>query len=241
MHIKQLTSLCVLLCGALVFGCKRSSSTDPGQVQSSATVQTTPIKTTGKSSASSPLLNPGAKAKIGSPAPGFTLPDLEGKRVSLDQFKGKTVVLEWFNPFCPFVKASHTKGSLKDAAKRASKKGIVWLAINSSGKGLKGHGVSANVNGKKEWQMAHPILLDELGVVGKAYGAKRTPQLFVIDSHGVLVYSGAVDNSPDGEGESPSDGKLVSYVDAALSDLAAGRPVATPKTEAYGCSVKYAP
>jgi peroxiredoxin len=178
-------------------------------------------------------------AKVGAPAPDFDLPDLEGKRVRLSELRGKTVVLEWFNPECPFVKASHTKGSLIDTAKRQTTNGVVWLAINSGAPGKQGHGVEKNRTGKDTFGLSHPILLDENGQVGQRYGAQRTPHMYVIDAKGVLVYRGAIDNSPDGEGESPKDGKLVNYVDAALADLAAGRPVATAETEAYGCGVKY--
>jgi peroxiredoxin len=181
-----------------------------------------------------------AKAKLGAPAPDFSLPDLDGKQVALSSFRGKTVVLEWFNPGCPFVKASHTKGSLVDTAARHAKAGVVWLAINSGAPGKQGHGVEANREGQRRFKLEHPVLLDESGRVGRAYAAAHTPHLYVIDEEGVLVYRGAIDNSPDGEGESPSGGKLVNYVDAALSDIAAARPVATPETEAYGCSVKYA-
>ncbi len=181
-----------------------------------------------------------AKAEVGKPAPDFTLKDLDGKEVKLSSFKGKTVVLEWFNPGCPYVKAAHSKGSLKEAAKRNTKNGTVWLAVNSGAPGKQGHGVAANRDASKTWSMEHPILLDETGVVGRAYGATNTPHMMVVDQKGMLVYRGAIDNSPDGEGESPTGGKLVSYVDAALADLAANRPVATTETKAYGCSVKFA-
>jgi peroxiredoxin len=180
-----------------------------------------------------------ASAKVGAPAPDFTLPDLDGKQVSLASYRGKTVVLEWFNPGCPFVKASHTKGSLVDTAARHTKNGVVWLAINSGAPGKQGHGVAANRAGREQFKLDHPILLDEGGRVGHAYAAAHTPHLYVINKEGVLVYRGAIDNSPDAEGESPTGGKLVNYVDAALSDLDAGRAVATPETQAYGCSVKY--
>ena len=180
-----------------------------------------------------------ANAKVGAPAPDFSLPDLDGKQVTLSSFRGKTVVLEWFNPGCPFVKASHTKGSLIDTAARHTKAGVVWLAVNSGAPGKQGHGVEANREGQQRFKLEHPILLDETGRVGHAYAAAHTPHLYVIDKEGRLVYRGAIDNSPDAEGESPTSGKLVNYVDAALADLAAGRPVATPETEAYGCSVKY--
>lgn len=182
----------------------------------------------------------GPHAEVGKPAPDFALKDLDGKEYKLSSLKGKTVVLEWFNPGCPFVKASHSKGSLKDTAAKHIKNGVVWLAINSGAQGKQGYGVEANREGVKTFAMSYPVLLDESGDVGKTYGATNTPHIMVIDSKGVLAYRGAIDNSPDGEGESPTGGKLVNYADAALADLAAGRPVATPETKAYGCSVKYA-
>jgi peroxiredoxin len=180
-----------------------------------------------------------AKAEIGKPAPDFTLTDLAGKEVKLSSFVGKTVVLEWFNPSCPFVKKSHTVGSLIDTAKRHSKAGVVWLAINSGAAGKQGNELALNTEAAKTWSLEHPILRDEAGTVGKAYGATNTPHLFVINKKGVLAYAGAIDNSPDAEGKSPEGGKLVNYVDAALADLAAGKPVTTPSTKAYGCGVKY--
>jgi len=178
-------------------------------------------------------------ADIGKPAPDFTLKDLDGHDVHLASFRGKVVVLEWFNPGCPFVNKSHDVGSLKGLAKRHEAEGVVWLAINSSAAGKQGAGIDANRDGAKKFGVDHPILLDETGAVGKLYGATNTPNMFVIDKAGTLVYSGAIDNSPDAEGQSPTGGKLVNYVDAALADLAAGRPVATPKTVPYGCGVKY--
>jgi len=192
------------------------------------------------SAAPSPLASPGAHADISQPAPDFTLPDSDGHPVHLADYKGKTVVLEWFNPHCPFVNKAHQKGSLVDAAKRHAAEGVVWLAINSGGAGKEGAGAEASRDGKQKFGLAHPVLIDDSGDVGHAYGATNTPNMFVIDGSGTLVYRGAIDNSPDGEGESPAGGKLVSYVDSALADLAAGRPVATATTKAYGCSVKYA-
>ena len=197
------------------------------------------------SSASSPqaatvtAAAPVEHAEVGKPAPDFALKDLDGKEVRLSSFKGKAVVLEWFNPGCPFVKAAHIKGSLKDAARRNTKNGVVWLAINSGAAGKQGAGLEANRDGAKGFAMEHPVLLDEAGTVGKTYGATNTPHMMVIDGKGTLVYRGVIDNSPDGEGESAPGGKLVSYVDSALTDVAAGRPVATAETKAYGCSVKY--
>jgi len=179
-------------------------------------------------------------AEVGKLAPDFTLKDLDGKEVSLSSFKGKTVVLEWFNPGCPFVDKSHTKGSLKDTAKKHAKDGVVWLAINSGAPGKQGHGADTNRTAAKKYGMEHPILLDESGEVGKKYGATNTPHIYVIDDKGTLVYRGAIDNSPDGEGESPTGGKLVSYVEEALTAVAAGKTPATAETKAYGCGVKYA-
>jgi peroxiredoxin len=183
--------------------------------------------------------SPGSAA-VGKPAPDFTLKDLDGREVSLASFRGKVVVLEWFNPGCPFVKASHSKGSLKGTAKKHGARGVVWLAVNSSAKGKQGYDPAANSDAVKTYGLEHPILRDETGVVGRAYGATNTPNMFVIDKSGVLIYAGAIDNSPDGEGETPTGGTLINYVDAALEDLEAGRPVKTPVTKAYGCSVKYA-
>jgi peroxiredoxin len=180
------------------------------------------------------------KAEVGKPAPDFTLKDLDGKDVKLSSFQGKVVVLEWFNPGCPFVKNAHTKGSLKDAPKKHTKNGVVWLAVNSGAAGKQGHGADVNREGAKKLSMEYPVLLDESGDVGRAYGVTNTPHMMVIDDKGTLVYRGAIDNSPDGEGESPTDGKLVSYVDEALAAIASGKSPPTAETKAYGCAVKFA-
>ena len=182
---------------------------------------------------------PALAADIGLPAPEFALKDLDGKVHKLSDYRGKTVVLEWFNPGCPYVVTAHTKGSLVDLAQKQSKDGVVWLAVNSGAPGKQGHGVETNRAAAKAWSMAYPILVDESGSVGKAYGATNTPHMFVVDKAGKVVYAGAIDNSPDAEGKSAEGGKLINYVDAAIADLAAGRPVATTTTKAYGCSVKY--
>jgi peroxiredoxin len=199
----------------------------------------TPASGANLAAATPPSSAPGSAA-VGKPAPDFTLKDLDGREISLASFRGKVVVLEWFNPGCPFVKASHTKGSLKSNARKHSPEGVVWLAINSSAPGKQGADPSANREAGKTFGMDHPILRDENGAVGHAYGATNTPNMYVIDKNGVLVYAGAIDNSPDGEGEAPTSGSLINYVDAALEDLNAGRAVKTPVTKPYGCSVKYA-
>jgi peroxiredoxin len=181
-----------------------------------------------------------AAAEVGKPAPDLSLSDLDGNVHRLSDLRGKVVVLEWFNPGCPYVVNAHTKGSLVGAAARAGKEGVVWLAVNSAAPGKQGYGVETNREAARRWSLAHPILLDESGAAGKAYGATNTPHLFVIGRDGTLAYRGAVDNSPDGERGSPQGGVLVEYVSAALEDLKAGRPLRTAETKAYGCGVKYA-
>jgi peroxiredoxin len=196
-----------------------------------------PLVSSAASLAASPEVS--GRAEIGKPAPDFTLNDLDGHPQRLAALRGKTVVLEWFNPQCPFVGKSHTKGSLRTAASRHASDGVVWLAIDSAAPGRQGFDPTAIREGVRRFGLTHPVLRDETGAVGHAYGATNTPHLFVIDKAGTLVYAGAIDNSPDAEGESAPGGVLVNYVDAALEDLAAGRAVRTPRTPAYGCSVKY--
>jgi len=183
---------------------------------------------------------PALAADLGQPAPDFTLADLDGKAHKLSDHRGKIVVLEWFNPGCPYVVSSHTRGSLVDTAARKTKEGVVWLAVNSGAPGKQGHGVETNRAAARSWSISHPILVDESGQVGRAYGATNTPHLFVVGKDGKLAYRGAIDNSPDGERGSPRGGVLVEYVTAAIEDLGAGRPVRVPETKAYGCGVKYA-
>jgi peroxiredoxin len=180
-----------------------------------------------------------AKRLVGNPAPDFKLKDLDGNEVTLSSFQGKTVVLEWFNPGCPFVVKSHTLGSLVDTAQRHTQDGVVWLAINSGAEGKQGHDPKENAEAKAAWKMAHPILRDPTGEVGKLYGATNTPHMYVVTPEGVVVYAGAIDNSPDGEGKSPRDGALVNHVDTTLAALKNGALVDPAWTKAYGCSVKY--
>jgi peroxiredoxin len=182
------------------------------------------------------------KAEIGKPAPDFELSGLGGAKAKLSDHKGKIVVLEWFNPDCPFVKNAHTVGSLKGmAAKMKERYGddLVWLAINSGAPGKQGHGDETNQKGKDAFGIDYPILYDPEGAVGKAYGATNTPHMYVIDEKGKLVYAGGLDNTMSGDPEDAQPG-LINYVANALEDLAAGRAVKTPKSEAWGCSVKYA-
>ena len=179
-----------------------------------------------------------AAAELGAPAPAFTLPSVQGAQVSLSDYAGKTVVLEWFNPDCPFVKFAHgADGPLRSLPKRWTDQGVVWLAINSGAPGKQGAGLERNKAALAEYSIDYPVLLDEPGAVGRAYAAKTTPHIFIVSPSGALVYRGGLDNAP--MGKAPAEG-AVDHTSAALDDLLAGRPVATPETKAYGCSVKYA-
>ncbi len=179
-----------------------------------------------------------AKAELGKPAPDFTLPDADGNVHRLSEHMGKLVVLEWFNPGCPFVKYAHGEGPLRDMASKEVASGVVWYAVNSGAVGKQGAGADASREGAKGFAMTHPILIDEGGAVGHAYAAEKTPHVFLIDPAGVLVYAGAIDNAPMGEVD--GGGAYTNHLGAALADLRANRAVATPQTKAYGCSVKYA-
>lgn len=189
------------------------------------------------SAPANPLAEPAAMAAVGQPAPDFNLPAADGSTVKLSDFRGKRVVLEWFNPECPFVKAAHDTGPLKDLAAKTTATGVVWLAINSGAPGKQGHGAEVNKAAADTWAMGHPILLDETGAVGHAYGATNTPHMYLIDDKGVLVYRGALDNAPMGESQ---EGPRVAYFEDALAAIAGGQPLAQGETRAWGCSVKYA-
>lgn len=179
-----------------------------------------------------------AHAQVGAPAPNFTLTDTDGKSHTLADLtaQGKIVVLEWFNPQCPFVVKHHEKHStMADLASEFAGQNVVWMAINSGAEGKQGHGLEMNKEFKTNWSIAYPILLDESGEVGHMYGAQTTPHMYVIDAKGVLRYMGAIDN--DRSATTLGD---VNYVRQALNQILAGETVTTPETRAYGCSVKYA-
>lgn len=186
-------------------------------------------------------------AVLGKPAPDFTLTDTEGQPVKLRALRGKTVVLEWFNPDCPFIKYAHGQGPLKDFAQRVSSDKVVWLTINSSAPGKQGSGVERNQKAKAEYGIGNRVLLDESGKVGRAYGAIKTPHVFVIDAKGILVYRGGLDNAPIGQVDAerphlpgnPATA-LEPYLDYALTDVSARKALRLPDTPAYGCTVKYA-
>ena len=180
-----------------------------------------------------------AAPTVGQPAPAFTLKDETGKERSLADFKGKTVVLEWFNYGCPFVKKHYGSGSMQKLQKAATDDGVVWLSVVSSAPGKQGHLTpdEAVAKKKEEGIGATALLLDENGDTGKLYGAKTTPEMFVIDREGVLVYKGAIDDQPTPD-PATLDGAR-NYVVEALAALKAGKPVGAAETKPYGCSVKY--
>jgi len=168
-------------------------------------------------------------------APAFVLKSYDGKTVKLDDFKGKIVVLEWFNYECPFVQFHYDKAStMIDLAKKYKDKNVIWLAVNST----KHQNTGQNRQFAEKHTITYPILDDRAGKTGKAYNAKTTPHLFIIDAAGNIAYDGAIDNAP--LGKTPEGQELVNYVDKALDELTAGREVTTKKTKSYGCSVKYA-
>ncbi|QNN21183.1 thioredoxin family protein [Planctomycetales bacterium ZRK34] len=164
---------------------------------------------------------------IGDRAPSFELTDQNGNMVSLDQFKGKVVVLEWFNDGCPVTKQHHTAPAktMSTLADKYKADGVVWLAINST----RTTSVEKNKKAAERFGVEYPVLDDSAGKVGQAYGARCTPHMFVIDARGMLAYNGAID-----------DRKSTNYIAKAVDELLAGKPVSTPQTKPYGCGIKYA-
>lgn len=178
-------------------------------------------------------------AKVGEPAPAFTATDSNGKQVSLAQFKGKYVVLEWHNQGCPFVVKHYGSGNLPKLQKEWTAKGVVWLAIISSAPGKQGFVDGKGANRDMQAHSAAPTatLLDPKGEVGRLYGAKTTPHMFVIGPQGQLIYNGAIDDKSSAD---PADiPGARNYVAQALTEAMSGRPVSQPTTPPYGCSVKY--
>lgn len=180
------------------------------------------------------------RPEVGQPAPNFTLSDSNGASRSLADFRGKVVVLEWVNHGCPFVAKHYGAGNMQATQRAALADGAVWLSICSSAPGKQGHLAPAEWNATTAAKGAAPtaVLIDDAGTVGHLYHATNTPQLFIVDTDGVLVYAGAIDSIPSTKPEDVPAAR--NYVLAALADLKAGRAVAIPVTKPYGCSVKYA-
>ena len=176
---------------------------------------------------------------FGNPAPEFTLTDVEGNPRSLSDFDGKYRVLEWTNPDCPFVKKHYDTGNMQALQKEYQTRGVVWLTINSSAPGKQGH------YPPEQWRRilaekgsaATATLLDPDGTVGRLYGAKTTPHMFIVNPEGLLIYSGAIDDIASTD---PADvSRSTNYVRTALSEAIAGKAVSITSTKSYGCSVKY--
>jgi hypothetical protein len=176
---------------------------------------------------------------IGSPAPNFSAKDIDGKTQSLEALRGRVVVLEWVNPECPFVRKHYGSGNMQRLQEKWTGHGVVWLSVNSSAAGKQGHLTPSTGKQFLTEQRAAPthLLLDPDGVMGRAYGAKTTPHIFIIDMTGTLVYAGAIDDIPSAN---PADIEgATNYVDQALTEMDADKNVSISETKPYGCSVKY--
>ena len=180
-----------------------------------------------------------AAAVVGQPAPPFTAVDASGKTVSLADFKGKHVVLEWVNPGCPYVMKHYGAGNMQATQKFAVDKGVVWLSINSTSQDAADYLAPAAMATWMGTQKAAATatLIDSEGKVGRAYGARTTPHMYIVDPAGKLAYAGAIDSKAS---SNPADiPAATNHVKLALGEALAGKPVSTPTTRPYGCSVKY--
>ena len=177
--------------------------------------------------------------RVGSPAPAFTATDSQGRTQTLDQYRGKYVVLEWHNQGCPFTRKHYVSGNMQNLQKEWTAKGVVWFTVISSAPGTQGYVTPPEENAYLAQMHAAPtaVLLDSDGKVGHLYNAKTTPQMFVIDPQGTVIYAGAIDNKPTPDPEDIRGAD--NYVSDALIAAMAGKPVATPYSRSYGCSVKY--
>jgi peroxiredoxin len=180
-----------------------------------------------------------AQVRVGSPAPAFTAPDSQGRTQALDQYRGKYVVLEWHNQGCPYTRKHYVSGNMQGLQKEWTAKGVVWFTVISSAPGSQGYVTPPEENAYLARMHAAPtaVLLDSDGKVGHLYNAKTTPQMFVIDPQGKLIYAGAIDDKPTPDPEDIRGAD--NYVSDALTAAMAGKAVATPYSRSYGCSVKY--
>ena len=180
-----------------------------------------------------------AVAKVGEAAPAFAIDATTGKSVSLADQRGKLVVLEWTNHDCPYVRKHYETGNMQTLQKETTAQGVVWLTVISSSPGTQGYVTAKQADELTTSRKASPtsVLLDPTGVAGKAYGATNTPHMYLIDKNGLLVYAGAIDDRPTTRRADVQGAQ--NYVRAALQNVAAGQPVKTPITRAYGCTVKY--
>ncbi|MBE2264565.1 MAG: thioredoxin family protein [Burkholderiaceae bacterium] len=185
-----------------------------------------------------PALARAATATVGQGAPAFTLSDTDGKPVKLADFLGRTVVLEWNNPGCPFVR-KHYQGNMQALQKEATAEGVVWLAINSTETASSDYLSPAQLARWMQEKQAAPTatLMDEDGAVGRAYGARVTPHMYIIDGKGVLVYAGGIDSIPSARVDDIA--RATPYIRQSLAEIKAGKPLSTTNTQAYGCTIKY--
>jgi peroxiredoxin len=183
--------------------------------------------------------DPGPQARIAGAAPGFTLTDSYGKSVSLADFKGKTVVLEWTNHDCPYVRKHYGGMNMQALQAKWTDKGVIWLSIISSAPGEQGYVTAEQANKLTAERSAKPtaVLFDPTGTVGHSYGASTTPHMYVIKADGTLAYMGGIDDKPSSRVEDLKTAR--NFVDMALSELAQGKPVSVSTSRPYGCSVKY--
>lgn len=244
-HLGSIALLSILACTTACNDSNANATTPPPAAEAPAAAPAAPAEPAEPAAPAAPAALT-ATAELGKPAPDFTLSGVDGKSYKLSDLKGKTVVLEWFNPDCPFVKHARGQGPLKTMANELMSDSLVWLSINSGGPGKQGNGLDRNKAAIAEYGITNPILLDETGTVGKTYGAQKTPHMFIISKDGTLIYRGGLDNAPIGtvDADRPrlpdsKEGELVNYVKAALEDYNAERALRLADTPAYGCSVKY--
>ena len=180
-----------------------------------------------------------AGALPGAPAPAFSAADITGKTHKLTDYKGKYVVLEWFNHGCPFVQKHYASKNMQSLQKKWTSQGVVWLSINSGAKGKQGfeEAAATGKTAKAKGVQSTAVILDDSGKLGRLYGATATPHMFVIDPAGTIVYAGAIDSVPSTEQQDLA--KAENYVDAALTASMAGKPVKVRESAPYGCGVKY--
>jgi len=253
MQVKNLIAgLCVsslIFVGSAAFAKPAAPSAPPAKSDSATPAKgasPAPMSEKGDTSGKDAKAKQDAKAAkegpaVGEKAPAFALKDYSGKEVKLEDLlkTNKAVVVQWFNPGCPFVSMHYLNGvsTFNDLHKDFSGKGIAFVGINSGAAGLQGHGDKTNKDAIKDWKIQYPILNDESGTVGRAYSAKTTPQMFIITADGIVAYNGAIDNN---QGRDKKDADVKNYVRTALEEIVAGKTVTTSSNKPYGCSVKFA-
>ena len=180
-----------------------------------------------------------ATLDVGEPAPDFEGLDTQGKTHRLADYRGKIVVLEWTNHDCPYVRKHYSAGNMQEQQRQATAQGVVWLSVISSAPGKQGHVSPAQADELTQSRQAAPqaVILDPAGNIGRAYSAKTTPHMYIIDQRGTLVYMGGIDSITSANADDIPN--ATQYVRVALQALAAGKPISEPVTQPYGCSVKY--